>query len=177
MTEHLSRDRLADYLAGLLDESENDELEAHLFSCPSCALESERLFALAAAIREAVPPVLTAERFETLSREGRIAEVNRMSPGQIAEVRFPPPDKVLVHRLGGSDLSRAGRVDVDLCDLRGDSLLRMEDVPFDAARGEVLLACQRHFAALFPHDGMFRLEVVTGDRREEASRYTVRHRL
>ena len=176
MTEHVSSDRLADYLAGLLDEPDNEELEAHLFSCQLCAIESERLFGLAAAIREAVPPVISAERFEGLEREGRIAEVNPMSPGQVVEVRFPPAEKLLVHRLGGSDLSRARRVDVALCDLEGEAFSRLDDVPFDAAGGVVLLACQRHFADLFPHDIVFRLEVVLGGRREEASRYTVLHR-
>jgi anti-sigma factor RsiW len=176
MTEHVSSDRLADYLAGLLDEPDNEALEAHLFSCQPCAIASERLFGLAAAIREAVPPVLSAERFEGLEREGRIAEVNPMSPGQVSEVRFPPAEKVLVHRLGGSDLSRARRVDVAIVNVEGGALLRLEDVPFDAARGEVLIVCQRHFADLFPPDLVFRLELVIGDRREEASRYTVLHR-
>ncbi len=176
MTEHLSSDRVADYLGGVLAESDNEELESHLFSCRPCAVESERLFALAVAIRKAVPPVISAERFEELEREGRIAEVNPMSPGQVVEARFPPAEKLLVHRLGGSDLSRARRVDVALCDLEGEAFVRLDNVPFDAARGEVLLACQRHFADLFPHDIVFRLEVVIGDRWEEASRYTVLHR-
>jgi RNA polymerase sigma-70 factor (ECF subfamily) len=114
--------------------------------------------------------------FEGLEREGRIAGVNPMSPGQVVEVRFPPAEKLLVHRLGGSDLRRARRLDVALVDLEGGALLRFDDVPFDAGRGEVLIACQRHFADLFPHDIVFRLEVVIGDRREEASRYTVLHR-
>lgn len=177
MTEHVSSDRLADYLAGLLDESEGEELEAHLFSCRTCATESERLFALAAAIREAVLPVLSPERFQELGREGRIAEVNTMSPGQVAETRYPPGDKLLVHRLGGTDLSRARRVDVALLDLEGRTLTRFEDIPFDAARGEVFMACQRHFAGLYPPDLVFSVEVAEGERQEEANRYTVFHRL
>jgi hypothetical protein len=177
MTEHASSDRLADYLAGLLEESHSEELEAHLFSCRICATESERLFALAAAIREAVLPVLSPERFQELGREGRIAEVNTMSPGQVVETLYPPGDKVLVHRLGGSDLSRARRVDVALFDLEGRALVRYDDIPFDAARGEVFMACQRHFAGVYPQDIVFSVEVAEGERREEANRYTVLHRL
>jgi anti-sigma factor RsiW len=176
MTGHLSPERLVDYLAGLLDAPGDEELEAHLFSCRACALEAEKLFGLAAAVHRAVPPAISVGRFETLSREGRIAEVNTMTPGQVAEARFPPPGQLLVHRLGGSDLSRARRVDVGLLDLAGRQITHLDNVPFDAARGEVLLACQSHFADLFPADIVFRLEIVLDDRREEASRYTVLHR-
>ncbi|HXV60739.1 MAG TPA: zf-HC2 domain-containing protein [Vicinamibacteria bacterium] len=176
MTEHLSFDRLADYLAGLLEESASDEVEEHLFSCPSCASESEQVSGLAAAIRNAVPPILSLERYEALSREGKIFAVNPMSPGEVAESRFPPEGKLLVHRLGGSDLSPAHRVDVAIFDSQGVDLARFEDVPFDAARGEVLIACQRHFAALYPNDIVFRVEAILGDDRGEEKRYTVWHR-
>jgi hypothetical protein len=177
MTEHISAERFADYLAGLLDERADEELDAHLFSCRSCALEAETLAGLAVAVHRAVPPVLTAARFEELEREGRIAEVKPVSPGHRVEARFPPAEKLLVLRLGGCDLSRARRVDVDLLDAGGRVVARFDDVPFDGARGEVLMACQRHFADLFPHDLTFRLERLVGETREEANRYTVLHAL
>jgi Putative zinc-finger len=177
VSAHPSFDRLADYLAGLLTEPESDELEEHLFSCESCAGEAERVFALAASTREAAPPVLSTERFETFSREGRVAVVNPMAPGEVVEVRFPPEGKLLVHRLGGSDLSRARRVDLELLDLEGSSVVRLPDVPFDAGRGEVFLACQRHFADRFPHDLVVRVEVIGEPKKEEAKRYTILHRL
>ena len=177
MRENIAYERLADYLAGLLPNSDSDDLEEHLFSCDRCARESERLFGLAAAVHEVVPAALTLERFEELSRDGRIATVNPMSPGQVAEVRFPPEGKLLVHRLGGSDLTRARRVDVSFLDLEGKALARYDDVPFDRERGEVIIACQSHFADIYPHDGVLRVEVVGADEREEAGRYTVLHRL
>lgn len=174
---HLSQDRIADYLAGFLDGADEAELEEHLFSCRQCSIDAEPLFGLTAAIRQAVPPVISPERFEALEGEGRISHVNSMSPGQLAEVRYPEAGKLLVHRLGGADLSGVLRVDVELADLEGRPFVRFDDVPFDAARGEVLLACQRHFASMFPRDAVVRLEVVLVDRREEVSRYTVFHRL
>jgi hypothetical protein len=177
MTEHVSFEGLADYLADLLEEPESNELEAHLFACEACASECERLVGIAAAVRDSVPPVISPEQFEALAREGRIAAENRMSPGQVAEVRYPPEGKLLVHRLGGFDLRRAHRVDVELVDLEGGILTRMNDVPFDAARGEVLIACQRHFANSYPDDASFRVEAITGDEREEVKRYTVLHRM
>ncbi len=175
MTEHVSSEGLADYLAGLLDPRADEELEAHLFSCRSCVLEAEKLAGLAVAVHRAVPPVLTAERFEELEREGRVVEVTPVSPGHAVEARFPPGERLLVLRLGGSDLSRARRVDMELLDVDGRVLAHFDDVPFDVARGEVLVVCQSHFAALFPPDVIFRLERVVGNTREEANRYTVVH--
>jgi len=177
MTLHPSADRLADYWAGLLDATEGDELEPHLFNCSACAGESERLAALAAALHHATPPVLTAARFEALAGEGRIAHVNSMVPGAVATVHYPREGKVLVHRLGGVDLARTERVDLDVLDLQGNLLFHLDDVPFDASRGEVLITCQRHYADLYPHEGQFRLETVAGEHRQEAGRYTVLHRL
>ena len=174
---HVSADRMADYLAGLLDEREEHAVEEHLFSCTSCARDAEPLFGLAAAIPRAAAPVLSAERFRALDSEGRVAQVNVMTPGQTAEVRYPEAGKLLVHRLGGSDLSGVDRVDVEIADLAGNPALRLDDVPFDATSGEVLLACQRHFADSFPHDALVRVEVVRRDRRDEASRYTILHRI
>jgi hypothetical protein len=176
MSGHPSSERLADYLAGFLDERGAEDLEEHLFSCEACSIASAKLAGLAAAIRDAVPPVLSSGRFAELGREGRIEAVNPMSPGEVAEVRFPSGDKLLVHRLGGSNLRLARRVDVALFDRKGRALSRFDDVPFDSARGEVLVACQSHFADHFPHDTVFRLEVVLEDRREESS-YTILHRV
>jgi hypothetical protein len=176
MMEHPPAEHLAEYAAGLLEERESEELEAHLFSCRACALESEKLFALGAAVRRAVPAVLSLERYHELSEEGRVAAVNPISPGEVREVRFPPGDSLLVHRLGGSDLSRARRVDVSLFDLEGRLLGRYDDVPFDAEGGEVLIACQRHFADLYPHDIEFRIESILPERGRVENRYTVLHR-
>jgi hypothetical protein len=174
---HLSQDRIADYLAGLLVAADEAELEEHLFSCRDCSIDAELHFGLTAAIRQAVPPVISPERFEALEGEGRITQVNSMSPGQLAEVRYPDAGKLLVHRLGGANLAGARRVDVELGDLEGRPLVRYDDIPFDAVRGEVFVACQRHYAGLFPQDILVRVEVVLGDRREETSRYTVLHRM
>lgn len=174
---HLSQDRIADYLAGFLDAADEAELEEHLFSCRDCSIEAEPLFALTAATRQAVPAIISPEHFEALEGEGRITQVNSMSPGQRADVLYPEDGKLLVHRLGGVDLSGVIRVDVELADLEGRRLVLYEDIPFDPVRGEVFVACQRHYARLFPQDIVVRLQVVLGDRREETSRYTLFHRL
>jgi len=173
----VSVERLLEYLLGELSADDEDQLEAHLFACAPCAAEAESLAGLAAAVKRVIPPILTRSRFEDLDAVGGVAHVNAMRPGDVAQVLFPPPGKALVLRLAGADLGQARRVDVDLRTPTGEAIVRLEDVPFDAARGEVLVACQRHFAERFPHDMVFALEVVSDDERHRVAEYTVLHRL
>ena len=168
---------ILDYLNGELRESDEHGLESHLFRCASCSSEAERLAGLATSIAVASPTILSPSRFAALEREGRIEDVNVMTPGQTAEVRFPESGRLLVHRLRGVDLSRARRIDIDVSGSGGEALLHFENVPFDAERGEVLVACQSHFADLFPPDIVFSVELVSADQQEEVARYTVLHRL
>ena len=168
---------LLDYLNGEIPESDERELESHLFSCAICSSEAERLAGLVASIAVAAPPILTHSRFAALEREGRVEAINVMRPGQSAEVFFPQSDQLLVHRLGGVDLSRARRIDLDVCAPGGEALLHLEDIPFDAERGEILVVCQSHFADLFPLDIVFSVEAVSADQHQEVARYTVHHRL
>ena len=180
---------LLDYLEGELPESDDQELESHLFRCAICSSEAERLAGLLTSIADAAPTILSPSRFAGLEREGRIERINDMTPGQTAEVLFPESGRLLVHRLGGIDLGSARRVDIDVFESADSAdsadsaesgrqaLLHFEDVPFDAERGEVLVACQRHFADLFPPDIVLSVEVVSADQQEEIARYTVHHRL
>jgi hypothetical protein len=169
----VSFETLIDYLRG---EGEDHDVEPHLFECRDCASAAERLAGIQWAIAGAVPPVLSTSRFTALEREGLVEHTNRMVPGQRAEVFFPSPGKLLVHRLSGMELGSAGRVDVAFRTLDGDPLGRFERVPFDAEEGEVLVACQAHFAEIYPHDGVLAVEVVSEGKAGEVARYTVLHR-
>jgi hypothetical protein len=100
-----------------------------------------------------------------------------MAPGDVARVVYPSPGKVLVLRMGGADLGEARRVDVELRTPGGEAIARLDDVPFDASRGEVLVACQHHFSETFPQDLVFAMELVSGDDRRPVAEYTVLHRL
>jgi hypothetical protein len=170
-------ERLLDYLLGELSAEDEDQLEAHIFACGQCGAEAERLAGLATAIQRAIPPILTRSRFEALESAGVVSQVTVMQPGDVTRVFFPPPGKALVLRLGGADLGQAQHLDVDLRTPTGETVVRLADVPFDAARGEVLVACQRHFAETFPRDLVFVLEDVSGDARRSLAEYTVLHQL
>jgi hypothetical protein len=92
-------------------------------------------------------------------------------------VRFPADVDVLLHRLGGLDLHRATRVRVRICsESSGVVMFAEEDAPFDRERGEVLIACQRHFAML-PPDVLFEVQPLLADGEHPLVRYSVPHLL
>jgi anti-sigma factor RsiW len=169
-------ERLLEYLLGELRTDAEDQLEAHLFACAPCAAEAESLAGLAGAIHRAITPILTRSRLETLESAGLVERENVMRPGEVAQVLYPAPGKALVLRLGGAELAQARRLDVEMRTRAGEAVGRLDDVPFDASRGEVLVACQRHFAERFPRDLVFVLEVVSADERRPVAEYTVLHR-
>ena len=169
--------QLLDYQSGELSEAVEHELESHLFQCTNCSSEAERFAGLATSIAGAIAPVLSPSRFSALEREVWVETVNVMHPGQRTEVVYPQSGRLLVHRLGGVDLSRAGRIDLDLSAPSGEAIWHLENVPFDAERGEILVPCQSHFAGKFPPDIVFSVTAVAGDEREELAQYTVRHNL
>jgi len=170
-------ERLLEYLLGELEVNDEDRLEAHLFSCAACAAEGEKLAGLATAIGRVVPPVLSASRFEALEGAGLVSQVKAMAPGDVARVVYPSSGNVLVLRMGGADLGEARRIDVELRTPGGQAIARLDDVPFDASRGEILVACQHHFSETFPRDLVFAMELVSGDDRRPVAEYTVFHRL
>jgi anti-sigma factor RsiW len=174
--EPIAAERLLDYLLGELVAADEDALEAHLFSCARCAREAERLAGVATAVSRVIPPVLSRSRFEALASAGLVAQESALSPGDVTRVVYPPAGKLLVLHMRGADLADARRVDVELRTPAGEALARLDDVPFDAARGELLVACQRHFAETFPQDVVFALERVSGEERRPLAEYTVLHR-
>ncbi|MGE0456038.1 MAG: hypothetical protein AB7O37_21890 [Vicinamibacteria bacterium] len=173
----LPDERLLEYLCGELSPEQEGPLEDHVFGCAACAAEAEKIAGLVAIVHRLIPAVLTRSRFEGLASAGLVSASKAMTPGKVAEVVYPPSGQVLVLRLGGADLGRAARLDVELRTAQGASIGRMEGVPFDASAGEVLVACQRHFAESYPSDVVFVLEVVSGEARRRVGEYTVLHRL
>jgi hypothetical protein len=50
-----------------------------------------------------------------------------------------------------------------------------DDAPFDRARGEVLVACQQHYAS-YPPDTVAEVRVHDAEGRERLDTYTILHR-
>jgi len=59
----------------------------------------------------------------------------------------------------------------------GTTRMAFEGVPFDAEAGEVLIACQRHYRAMFPDgvDGHFIVHSVEDGRRAQVGKFFVEH--
>jgi hypothetical protein len=151
----LAWEQLVDYWAGDLDAEESDRVEEHVFACAACARELERVARIAEAFRRQIPPVVSPEQVAALRARGVAIEENVIPPGARREVTFARDVEVMVHRLGGLDLSRTERVELTVkVESTGDVLMVDPLAPFDRERGEVLIACQRHFA-LFPPDIVF----------------------
>lgn len=156
---HLSHEQLVDYWTVELAPAERDAIEEHLFACEVCTAAGERVAAIVMALRTQVPPVIAVEQLAELRARGLAIGENTFQPGVRTSVTFAPGLDLLIHHLAGLDLADAQRVAVTVRSQASGAVLFHDPVaPFDRARGEVLIACQRHFA-VFPPDPVFHVEV------------------
>jgi hypothetical protein len=167
---------LHDYFAGDLERDRADQLEEHVFECSRCAAAFERAGELAAQLRTLVPPVISQASYERLAAGHTPIRLTRLAPGERAAIEFSDDVTLLVHALR-ADLAGASGVHVDILGPGGEPLLEVPHAPFDSERGEVLIACQRHYVDLYPREITFRVWSVVGGRRRRAGEYGVDHLL
>jgi hypothetical protein len=173
--EPIAWQRLVDYWAGDLDSTESDRVEEHLFACEACTTESERVARIAQAFQTAIPAVVGADQLAELRARGLVVEENPVAAGTLREVVFQPGVDVLIHRLHGLDLALAERVQLSVrIESTGDVIFEDHFAPFDRARGEVLVACQRHFSS-FPPDVAFEVRAHDPSGRVSLTTFRVPH--
>lgn len=174
MNHPISFETLVALWAGDLPEHEASSIEEHLFSCEACADSSQRLARVMEAFDEAIPPVISAAHRDRLAASGMKLLHTPCAPGEEPTARFADND-FMIHVLKG-DLRDAERVDLEVFD-EEHTITTMENVPFDRDRGEVLIACQRHYETLFgaDHDPRFRLWAQRGTERKKVGDYHVIH--
>ncbi|HVK82715.1 MAG TPA: zf-HC2 domain-containing protein [Kofleriaceae bacterium] len=144
--------RLVAYWAGDLAPADADAVEEHLFGCDACTAASTRVAQIAAALRGQLPPVISCADLDVLRGKGLTLVENAIPPGVRTEVTFARHVDLMIHRLGGLALTGADRVQVIIrVESTGDVMFDEPFAPYDAERGEVLVACQRHYA-VFPRD-------------------------
>jgi hypothetical protein len=170
----LPYDRLVDYWSTDLAVEDNDAIEAHLFRCESCTAVAERLGVLVQAFRTQIPMVVLPSDVVALRERGLTVVDNVFMPGVRSPVAFEPGTDLLVHHLGGLDLSDAQRVEVSVRSESAGPISVELFAPFDRERGEVLIACQRHFSAL-PPDIVFDVRVHRGSALPTVTTYLVPH--
>lgn len=157
---------LVAYWAGELEPAASDALEEHLFACDACTTASARVAAITERLRGVVPPIVSADRLAALRARGLRIDDNVIVPEERSHVAFAEQD-MIIHHLSGLSLADAAKVAVSVrVRETGDVLFEQPEAPFDARAGEVLVACQRHFAA-FPPNILF---VVTTTDRAGATR-------
>jgi hypothetical protein len=156
---------LADYWFGDLPEAEADAVEEHAFECDGCSARLQELAGLREGVRELVrtgrAPVVIAPSFlGAASREGLRIREYAVGPGESVACTVTAEDDLVVSRLR-ADLRGVARVDL-IAEPEGGGAQRAEDVPFDAATGEVILAQSMPMLRALP-TSTFRIRLVAPD--------------
>lgn len=173
--EPLGFQEIVDYFAGELDEGGASRVEEHLFGCARCSHETERVARIVAAVRSASPPFLSESDLAGLKAQGLRIEENAFVADQRKEAIFRDGVDVLVHHLTGLDLQGADRLSVRvLVESTGALLFEDHFIPFDRDRGEVLVACRRHFD-IFPPDIIFEVRAHRASGPGAVARFYVPH--
>jgi hypothetical protein len=167
----LTLDSLVAWWTGELSEPEAARVEQHAFECDVCGRALENFAELAAALGEALPPVISHAQRDRLAEGGLRVRETRVEAGQDAHVIFERELDLLVHVLR-ADVAGAERVDVEVL-LPNQPPIEWSGVPFQP--GEVLICCQRHFAQVMPGDPTFRVYAQREGRREHVGDYFVAH--
>jgi hypothetical protein len=168
-------EELVAYWAGELPERDVDRLDEHLMGCAVCTSASVGVAEIAGALRDIMSPFVTHAELESLRAVGRRIRENPVGPGERRAVVFDAETDVLIHRLTGLKLEDAIGIDVAVSvEETGQVMLREPDVPFDRDSGELLVACQRHFAAL-PPNVVFEARVRHATGPDHVARYVVPH--
>lgn len=128
---------LVDYWFGDLPREEEAAFEEHLFACDECTSKLAELVALGGAVRAAwregaVRAVISHALYDAMKEQGLRLREYAMDPGGSVNCTIAATDDFVVSRLSAP---LAGVRRVDLVTDAG----RFDDVPFDAAAGEVLM--------------------------------------
>jgi hypothetical protein len=183
MTAHADYRALVDYWMGELELAREEALEEHFFACASCTARLEELAALGGGIRAAfragtVRAGVSSAFVERLKREGLKVREYRVPPGGSVQCTMGPGDDFVVSRYAAA-LADVERVDVLQRVEAGGKVLseaRLDDVPFDAAAGEVLLVPSPAIVRKLPKNTLtVRLLAVGADGERMLGEYKLEH--
>jgi hypothetical protein len=143
-TSPLPFETLVDYWSRVLGEDDTAAVDEHLFGCAECTERSGQVAALVRTLARMLPPVISRPRLEQLLQDGARIRHTPVEPDERVTVVFSPGVDYLVHHLR-APLSDVRRVDCQVVSPDGRTIYDHSHVPFDRERGEVLIACQRHY--------------------------------
>lgn len=166
---------IAEWALGELPQADDEAFEEHYFACDACFERARHLLRFVAQLRASLPPILTAERRERL--EARRPQLTRVhvQPGGRATLRLGPTADVAFWVMH-APLQGVTRVDFEARDSAGGLVFALSDVPLDASRGEVVLACQTHYRGL-PGGSELRVQLVADEpgQRRPLGEYLLEH--
>jgi len=173
---------LVDYWLGDTDAAATEAIDEHLLRCDDCGAVFDEIVALARGVRDAfsrglVPSVLTPDLVARVKASGRRVREYAVPPGGSVQCAVAPDDELLVSRLR-APLAGVRRLDAlfSVSVAPGEEQ-RLQDLPFDAKAGELLLAHKLAEVRRLPsHDVTLRLLSVDDAGEREIARYTFHHR-
>jgi hypothetical protein len=160
------------------DAADDAPLDAHVLACDVCTASLEWLAALADAIPDVVrrgetPLIMPDALLSRLRAEGAHVREYRLPPGGSVNCTIAPADDVVVAHL---EAQLAGATRVDLVASSGTHTHRAADIPFDPARGSIVLASRtRDLRALGRVTFVARLVAVDAHGEREIGCYTFHH--
>lgn len=141
---------IAAWCLGELDAASAERFEEHYFGCDSCFERARRMQNLIEQLRASLPPVLTADRRRALEGSQPVRAV-RVAAGARATLHMSPTAPLGLWVMQ-APLEQVTRVDFEARSREGSLMFALSDVPFDAQRGEVVLACQLHYRVVLGRD-------------------------
>lgn len=173
---------LVDYWLGDTDAAATEAIDEHLLRCDECGAVFDEIVALARGVRDAfshglVPSVITPGLVARVKASGRHVREYAVPAGGGVQCAVAPDDELLVSRLQ-APLAGVRRLDALISvSLAPSEEQRLQDLPFDAEAGELLLAHKLAEVRRLPsHDVTLRLLSVDDAGEREIARYTFRHR-
>jgi hypothetical protein len=173
----LEFETLVGYWLGECGPQDEDRIEEHYFGCAHCRAQLEQVAALAGAVRGAFDrgrfgTFVSSEFARRLEEKGLRVREYRVPLNGSVDCTLAAGDQVL---LGRMQVPLAGVRRVDAV-LQGPLEARLEDVPFDAASGEVLMAPGvALFRTLPAHRQVVRLLSVEDGGERLLGEYTFNH--
>lgn len=169
-------------LAYWLGETEGDEVEEHLFACAECSARLEEIAALGAGIRAVVregrvSAVISGPFLEALRRQGMRIREYRVPAGGSVDCTLLADEHAVASTIE-APLASVTRLDALMRVEAGGKVTeaRVEDVPFDAAAGEVVLLQSSEALRRLPaHVHRLRLVAVEGKAERVVGEYTFVH--
>jgi hypothetical protein len=171
---------LLEYWLGELDEAQELRLDEHLLGCGHCSANLQSLVDLAGEVRTAVragavPVVLTDAFVKRLAAQGLRLREYRVPHNGSVHCTVAPEDDLLITRLD-APLAGVERLDLERLGGKGERLELLQDVPFDATTGQVVLTSRmEHMRALPASTLRMRLLAMTPSGSRLIGEYTFHH--